>query len=117
MRASALHRLRRMKNAVSIKKASSSVVMLGRALAALDAQVDAVISSRSALRDRVAGRQASEGATSEPALRPQASFADFRKMLDKYAKHEAIMVVGHNPNLSQFLGELSVPSQLRIRWD
>ncbi len=35
---------------------------------------------------------------------PTASFADFRKMLDKYARHDAIMVVGHNPNLSEFLG-------------
>ncbi len=25
-------------------------------------------------------------------------------MLDKYARHEAIMVVGHNPSLSEFLG-------------
>jgi phosphohistidine phosphatase len=25
-------------------------------------------------------------------------------MLEKYARMEAIMVVGHNPNLSQFLG-------------
>ncbi len=40
----------------------------------------------------------------EDALRPTATFADFRKMLDKYAKHDAIMVVGHNPSLSEFLG-------------
>jgi phosphohistidine phosphatase len=40
----------------------------------------------------------------EDGLRPGASFADFRKMVDKYARHEAIMVVGHNPNLSEFLG-------------
>jgi phosphohistidine phosphatase len=25
-------------------------------------------------------------------------------MLDKYARHESIMVVGHNPTLSEFLG-------------
>ena len=31
---------------------------------------------------------------------------DFRKLLEKYARQEAIMVVGHNPNLSQFLGAL-----------
>ena len=35
---------------------------------------------------------------------PRAGLADFRKMLEKYARQEAIMVVGHNPNLSQFLG-------------
>jgi phosphohistidine phosphatase len=40
----------------------------------------------------------------EDALRPSASFADFRKMLDKYSKRDAIMVVGHNPSLSEFLG-------------
>jgi phosphohistidine phosphatase len=32
------------------------------------------------------------------------TFADFRRLLEKYSKLEAIMVVGHNPNLSQFLG-------------
>jgi phosphohistidine phosphatase len=37
-------------------------------------------------------------------LRPAAGLADFRKLLEKYARQEAIMVVGHNPNLSQFLG-------------
>jgi phosphohistidine phosphatase len=42
----------------------------------------------------------------EPALRPEASFADFRRMLDKYSKHEAIMVVGHNPSISDFLARM-----------
>jgi phosphohistidine phosphatase len=40
----------------------------------------------------------------EDGLRPGASFSDFRKMLDKFARLETIMVVGHNPNLSEFLG-------------
>ena len=39
-------------------------------------------------------------------LRPEAGLADFRKILEKYARQEAIMVVGHNPNLSQFLGSV-----------
>src|SRR4030088_2095809 len=42
----------------------------------------------------------------DPGLRPAAGLADFRKLLEKYAKQEAIMVVGHNPNLSQFLGSV-----------
>jgi phosphohistidine phosphatase len=42
----------------------------------------------------------------EAALRPQGTFAEFRKLLDKYAKLDAIMVVGHNPNLSEFLGRV-----------
>jgi phosphohistidine phosphatase len=42
----------------------------------------------------------------DPALRPGANFSDFRKLVDKHAKLEAMMVVGHNPNLSEFLGRV-----------
>jgi len=82
---------------------------VGRTLAALDVQVDVILSSplkRAAQTASLVGNELSyEGKLQlEDALRPSASFADFRKLLDKYAKHDAIMVVGHNPNLSQFLG-------------
>ena|SRR5215467_5803394 len=82
---------------------------VGRALAALDVQVDVIISSplkRAAQTAALVGNELSyEGKMQfDDALRPGASFSDFRKMLDKYAKYEAIMVVGHNPNLSEFLG-------------
>lgn len=82
---------------------------VGRALAALDVQVEAVISSplkRAAQTASLVGNELSyEGKLYfEDALRPSASFGDFRKLLDKYAKHESLMVVGHNPNLSEFLG-------------
>ncbi len=82
---------------------------MGRALAALDAQVDIIISSplkRAAQTASLVGNEMGhEGKLQlEDALRPTATFADFRKMLDKYAKHDAIMVVGHNPSLSEFLG-------------
>ena len=83
--------------------------MMGRALATLDVQVDTIISSplkRSAQTASLVGNELSyEGKLQlEDALRPTASYADFRKMLEKYAKQEALMVVGHNPNLSEFLG-------------
>ena len=76
---------------------------------ALDAQVDVILSSplkRAVQTASLVGNEMGhEGKLQlEDGLRPTASFADFRKMLDKYAKHEAIMVVGHNPNLSEFLG-------------
>jgi phosphohistidine phosphatase len=82
---------------------------VGRSLAALDVQVDLIISSplkRAAQTASLVGNELSyEGKlVFEDALRPTASFADFRKMLDKYARHDAIMVVGHNPSLSEFLG-------------
>jgi len=82
---------------------------VGRALAALDAQVEVILSSplkRAAQTASLVGNEMGhEGKLQlEDALRPGRGFADFRKLLDKYAKHEAVMVVGHNPNLSEFLG-------------
>jgi len=84
---------------------------VGRALAALDVQVDTVISSplkRATQTAALVGNELGhEGKLQiDPALRPQATFAEFRKLLDKYARQEAIMVVGHNPNLSEFLGRI-----------
>ena len=84
---------------------------IGRALAALDVQVDAIISSPLKRSTQTASLVGNEmGFESklqiDPALRPQATFADFRKLLDKYVRQEAIMVVGHNPNLSEFLGRV-----------
>ncbi len=82
---------------------------VGRALAALDVQVDIILSSplkRSAQTASLVGNELSyEGKLFlEDGLRPASTFADFRKMLEKYAKFETVMVVGHNPNLSEFLG-------------
>jgi phosphohistidine phosphatase len=84
---------------------------VGRALAAMDVQVDAIISSplkRATQTASLVGNEISYEAKLyvEPALRPEATFAAFREMLGRYSKSEAIMVVGHNPNLSQFLGSL-----------
>src|SRR5208337_3417907 len=83
--------------------------LVGRALVALDASVDTIISSplkRCAQTASLVGNELGyEGKLQfSDALRPSASFADFRKLLEKYSKQEAIMVVGHNPNLSEFLG-------------
>jgi len=82
---------------------------IGRALAALDVQVDAIVSSplkRCTQTASLVGNELGyEGKLQlDNGLRPEAGLADFRRMLEKYAHQEAIMVVGHNPNLSQFLG-------------
>jgi phosphohistidine phosphatase len=82
---------------------------VGRALAALDVQVDTILSSplkRAAQTASLVGNEMGhEGKLQlEDGLRPTATFADFRKLIDKYAKLDAIMVVGHNPSLSEFLG-------------
>src|SRR5205809_4275038 len=82
---------------------------VGRALAALDTRVEVIISSplkRAAQTASLVGNEMGyEGKLQlDNALRPDTGFGDFRKLLDKYSKYESIMVVGHNPNLSEFLG-------------
>jgi len=82
---------------------------VGRALVALDVQVDVIISSplkRATQTASLVGNEMGyEGKLQiETALRPEAALADFRTMLEKYQSQESIMVVGHNPNLSHFLG-------------
>ena len=83
--------------------------VVGRALAVLNVHVDVLVSSplkRATQTASLVGNELShEGKLHlDDALRPDATLADFRKLLDKYKKFEAIMVVGHNPTLSEFLG-------------
>ena len=85
--------------------------MMGRALVALDVQVDTILTSplkRSAQTAVLVGNELGyEGKLHlEDGLKPGSSFVDFRRMLEKYAKLESILVVGHNPNLSEFLGRI-----------
>src|SRR5437868_7625064 len=89
--------------------------IVGRALAAIDSQPDIVISSplkRATQTASLIGNELGyEGKLQlEPALRPEASFADFRHMLDKYARHESVMVVGHNPSITEFLARMIAKS-------
>ena len=82
---------------------------VGRALTALDVQVEIIISSplkRSAQTASLVGNELGyEGKLLfDDGLRPAASFPDFQRLLAKYRRYEAIMMVGHNPNLSEFLG-------------
>jgi phosphohistidine phosphatase len=43
------------------------------------------------------------------ALAPTATLPDFQKLLHEYESIENLLVVGHNPNLTSFLGSLLVP--------
>jgi phosphohistidine phosphatase len=43
---------------------------------------------------------------STAALAPTATFAQFQKLLRDCAAYENVLVVGHNPNLTQFLGQI-----------
>ncbi|HZR27680.1 MAG TPA: phosphohistidine phosphatase SixA [Terriglobales bacterium] len=85
--------------------------MMGRALAALDVHVDVTISSplkRAAQTAVLVSNEIGhEGKLQlDAGLKPGSAWEDFTRMLQKYAANEAIMVVGHNPSLSEFLGKL-----------
>lgn len=47
-------------------------------------------------------------------LAPEATLADFQKLLDECRSRENVLVVGHNPNLQAFLGALLVPPVARL---
>ena len=55
------------------------------------------------------------------ALAPSATLPDFQKLLREHDTVENLLVVGHNPNLTSFLGSLLVPAathsaaQVRLR--
>src|SRR5512142_3355001 len=84
---------------------------IGRALSALETHVDLILSSplkrATQTASLVANELGYEGKIEVTlALRPEAAYAAFRDLLAKQSSQEAILVVGHNPNLSEFLGRL-----------
>lgn len=84
---------------------------MGRMLAALDLQVEQIISSPLTRALETASLVASEVAHEPPvrvdeALRPGSDYARFQEMLSRYRKCDSIIVVGHNPEESEFLSRI-----------
>jgi phosphohistidine phosphatase len=107
---------------------------IGRTLAAMDSQVDVILSSPLKRATQTASLVANEIGYDgklifSPALAGNANFDAFRQLLEKYAKQDAILVVGHNPSLSQFLSlmlsggaddkgvDLKKGAVARVEWD
>src|SRR5215470_7520569 len=83
---------------------------IGRMLANLDVQVEQIVSSPLKRARQTASLVANELAFEtavqlDDALRPEADMTQFQDMLAKYRKHESVMVVGHNPSLTEFLSK------------
>jgi phosphohistidine phosphatase len=81
---------------------------VGRALAALDPEPDVIISSPLTRAMQTAQVVAGElghkdKIVTDGALRPEASYEQFEELLTRYGKKKAIMVVGHNPSMTEFL--------------
>jgi phosphohistidine phosphatase len=94
-----------------IKEGKEQCILMARVLSALKVQVDVVVSSplKRALQTAqfVATELGYEAKVEvSPALAPGAEFADFQRMLAKYAGFEGVLAVGHNPSVFQFLGRM-----------
>jgi phosphohistidine phosphatase len=94
-----------------IKEGKEQCMLMARVMSALKVQVDVVVSSplKRALQTAqfVATELGYEAKVEiSPALAPEADYADFQEMLAKYAGYDGILVVGHNPNVFQFLGKM-----------
>jgi len=81
---------------------------VGRALATLGVEVDAVISSpltRAVQTAEIAAKEFGhkDKLVLSEAMRPEASFDQFHDLLAQHRESKAIMVVGHNPSITEFL--------------
>jgi phosphohistidine phosphatase len=94
-----------------IKEGKEQCMLMARLLSALKVQVDVIVSSplkRALQTAQFVGTELGYEAKVEihTALGLDADFAAFQQMLAAYANREGVLVVGHNPNLFQFLGRL-----------
>jgi phosphohistidine phosphatase len=88
---------------------------LAHVLSALNISFDLVVSSplkRSLQTAQLVGTES--GYESKilvsNALAPAATFPQFQRLLHECSAHENLLVVGHNPNITAFLGQLIAPS-------
>ena len=84
---------------------------MGRLLETLKVEFDAIISSPLTRAEQTASLAAKELGQQDKivldeALRPDATYDQFQDLLRKNSKKKVIMVVGHNPNFSEFLSLL-----------
>ena len=96
------------------KEGKRHCLQLAHILSALDVQFDLVVSSplkRCLQTASLIGTETGYEAqiVQSNALKPSATLKDFHQLLKDYAHAENLLVVGHNPNLTEFLGSLLLP--------
>jgi len=94
-----------------VKEGKEQCMLMARVLGALKAPIDTIVSSplkRALQTAQLVGTELGFDGKVEinPGLGLNASFTDFQNMLAKYADRDAVLAVGHNPNIFQFLGRL-----------
>ncbi|MFZ0747211.1 MAG: phosphohistidine phosphatase SixA [Terracidiphilus sp.] len=94
-----------------IKEGKDQCMLMARLMSALKVQVDVIVSSplkRSLQTAQFVGTELGYEAKVEvsTALGPDADYAAFQQLVEKYADREGVLLVGHNPNLFKFLGRI-----------
>jgi phosphohistidine phosphatase len=97
------------------KEGKRNCLQLAHVLGLMDIQFDLVVSSplkRAMQTASLVGTETGYEAKilSSSALAPEATFAQFQNLLRECAGRENVLVVGHNPNLTSFLGSLLMPA-------
>jgi phosphohistidine phosphatase len=98
------------------KAGKRDCLLLGNTLSSMNVSFDLIVSSplkRSLQTASLVGTETGyeQKILLSDALAPSATFAQFEKLLVECAGHESLLVVGHSPNLVQFLGLLMQPAQ------
>jgi phosphohistidine phosphatase len=107
------------------KEGKKHSLQLAYVLNALNIQFDLIVSSplkRCLQTASMVGTETGYEAqiVQSTALAPSATFKEFQHLLHEHSDRENILLVGHNPNLSSFLGSLLVPhgapeAKIRLR--
>jgi phosphohistidine phosphatase len=97
------------------KEGKKHSLQLAYVLNALNIQFDLIISSPLKRSLQTAAMIGTETGYEAPiqqseALAPSATVKDFQKLLREISNRENVLVVGHNPNITTFLGSLLVPA-------
>ncbi len=94
-----------------VKEGKQQCMLMAGVLAALKIQVDVIASS-----PLKRARQSAQFVGTElgfdlpvvisPALAPNGDYAAFQQFINQYSDREGVLVVGHNPNLHQYVAKL-----------
>ena len=94
-----------------IKEGKEQCMLMARVLSALKAPIDVIIASplkRAMQTAQFVGTELGYDAKVlvDPSLGMNGEYSAFQNLLAKYANREGVLVVGHNPNMFQFLGKM-----------
>lgn len=106
-----------------VKEGKDQCILMARTLSTFKVQIDAVVSSplkRALQTAQFVATELGYEAKIEisKALAPDGSYTDFQALLSKHSEIENILVVGHNPNLVEYMGKLVTgngAASLRLR--